>query len=73
MYKDKSVYYGAKADELVVKRDKVKKEAYNYFVESGKLLDLAKSKTDDPTILKEIKSSRSMLKQLMDATKEGAF
>lgn len=72
-YKDKSVYFGKKADELVEKRDKVKKEAYNYFIESGNYLDKTKARTDDPSILKEIQNSKKTLNQLLNATKDSAF
>ncbi len=72
-YKDKSVYYGKKADELVEKRDKVKSEAYDYFVKSEEYLDQAAEKTKDTSVLKDIKAKKQTLNQLKNATKKGAF
>ncbi len=73
MYQDKSVYYGAKADELVEKRDKVKTEANAYFKQANLSLDKAVERTDDSSILKDIKKNRVTLKQLLEATKSGGF
>jgi tetratricopeptide (TPR) repeat protein len=72
-YQDKSIYYGEKADELVEKRDKVKSEAYAYFVKTEHYLNEAEARTDIPSVLKDIKKNRSLLKQLKDATKAGGF
>ena len=72
-YKDKSVYYGDKADQLVEARDRVKSEAYAYFVKSGDYLSEAEKRTEDRSNLKEIKASRETLKQLKNATKAGGF
>ena len=72
-YKDKSIYYGEKADELVEKRDKVKAEAYAYFIKSENYLKEAEARTDISSVLKDIKKNRSLLKQLKDATKAGGF
>ncbi len=72
-YKDKSKYYGEAADKLVEDRDKVKAEAYAFFVKSEEYLKQAESKTDDRSDLKEIKASRETLKQLKSATKAGGF
>ena len=73
MYQDKSIYYGAKADELVEKRDKVKSEAQAYFIKAENYLNEAEERTDIPSVLKDIKKNRELLKQLKDATKPGGF
>jgi len=72
-YKDKSKYYGEAADRLVEERDAVKVEAYNYFLEEEKNLNNAESMTNDPSILKDIRNKREILKQLKAATKPGSF
>ena len=73
MYKDKNEFWGTKADELVEKRDKVKAEAYAYFIKSENYLKEAEARTDISSVLKDIKKNRSLLKQLKDATKAGGF
>ena len=65
--------YGTQADELVEQRDKVKKTANEYFVQSGKYLDEANIRTDSVSALKEIKSRREVLKKLLEATKSDWF
>ncbi len=65
--------YGTQADELVEERDKVKKVANDYFVQSGIYLDEAKIRTDMAPVLKEIKSRREVLKKLLEATKSDWF
>ncbi|MFC1898330.1 tetratricopeptide repeat protein [Candidatus Cloacimonadota bacterium] len=72
-YQDKSVYYGEAADKLVEERDKVKQEAYEFFVLEENYLNKAQERTDDPSVLKEIKGKREILKQLKTATKPGGF
>lgn len=72
-YKDKSIYYGEKADQLVEARDKVKEEAYNLFLEEEALLNQAKGMTTDPSVQKEIRNKKEILKQLKSATKPGGF
>ena len=72
-YKDKTKYYGEKADKLVEERDKVKEEAYNLFLEEESFLNLAQAMTNDPSVQKEIKSKKATLKQLKSATKPGGF
>lgn len=72
-YKDKTKYYGEKADQLVEDRDRVKEEAYNLFLEEEALLNKAQSMTTDPSVVKEIKSKKETLKQLKSATKPGGF
>ncbi|MDO9578354.1 MAG: tetratricopeptide repeat protein [Candidatus Cloacimonadales bacterium] len=72
-YKDKSVYYGEKADKLVADRDKVKQEAYDFFCQEESFLNKAQERTDDPSALKEISGKRDILKQLKAATKPGGF
>jgi len=73
MYKDKSIYYGAKADELVEQRDKVKAEANSNFKKAEYYLDETEKRTDKDPVLKDIKRTRITLKQLKDATKTGGF
>ncbi len=72
-YKDKSKYYGEAADKLVEERDKVKEEAFNYFLEEEKYLNTAESLTSDPSVLKDIRNRREILNQLKAATKPGSF
>ena len=72
-YLDKSKYYGEAADKLVEDRDNVKQEAYDYFGKEESYLNKAQERTDDPSILKEIKGKREILKQLKKATKSGGF
>ncbi|NQV18254.1 MAG: tetratricopeptide repeat protein [Armatimonadetes bacterium] len=71
--KDTSTYYGTKLDELIEERDKVKKTANEYFVQSGKYLDEANIRTDSVPAFKEIKSRREVLKKLLEATKSDWF
>ena len=73
LYKDKSVYYGEKADELVEKRDRVKAEANANFKKAEYYLDETEKRTDKDSVLKDIKRTRITLKQLKDATKTGGF
>ncbi|NQT64649.1 MAG: tetratricopeptide repeat protein [FCB group bacterium] len=73
MYKDKSVYYGEKADELVEQRDKVKAEAYSNFNKAENYLTETENRTDKTSILNEIAKTRITLKQLKEATKSGGF
>lgn len=72
-YKDKSVYYGEKADKLVEERDNVKQEAYVFFCQEEAYLNKAQERTEDPSVLKEISGKRDILKQLKTATKSGGF
>lgn len=72
-YKDKSKYYGEAADKLVEDRDKVKQEAYDYFLAEEKLLDKAQEMTQDPSTLKDIKNKKDILIQLKNATRPGGF
>lgn len=65
--------YGTQADELVEERDKVKKTANDYFVQSAEYLDEAKIRTDSVSALKEIKSRSEVLKKLLEATKSDWF
>jgi len=73
LYKDKSVYYGAKADELVEKRDKVKLDAYNNFVKAESYLVETEKRTDKDSVINDITRTRQTLKQLKIATKSGEF
>ncbi len=73
MYKDKSVYYGEKADELVEQRDKVKAEAYSNFNKAENYLTETEKRTDKTSVLNEIAKTRITLKQLKEATKSGGF
>jgi tetratricopeptide (TPR) repeat protein len=73
LYKDKSVYYGEKADQLVADRDKVKTEAYNLFLKEESYLNQAQERTTDPSVTKEIKSKKDILKQLKSATNPSNF
>ena len=73
MYKDKSIYYGAKADELVEQRDKVKAEANSNFKKAEYYLTETEKRTDKASVLNDIKRTRTTLKQLEEATKSGGF
>ncbi|MEA2096253.1 MAG: hypothetical protein U9P73_06140, partial [Candidatus Cloacimonadota bacterium] len=73
MYKDKSIYYGEKADELVEKRDRVKAEANANFKKAEDYLTETEKRTDKASVLKDIKRTRTTLKQLKEATKSGGF
>ena len=72
-YKDKSVYYGPKADELVEKRDRVKAEANANFKKAEYYLSETEKRTDKDSVLNDIKRTRVTLKQLKEATKSGGF
>jgi tetratricopeptide (TPR) repeat protein len=72
-YQDKSIYYGEAADKLVEDRDKVKQEAYDFFCQDETYLNKAQERADDPSVLKEIKGKRELMKQLKTATKPGGF
>ncbi len=73
LYKDKSVYYGEKADELVEKRDRVKAEANANFKKAEFYLSETEKRTDKDSVLNDIKRTRVTLKQLKEATKSGGF
>ncbi len=73
MYKDKSIYYGDKADELVEQRDKVKAEANSNFKKAEYYLTETEKRTDKASVLNDIKRTRTTLKQLKEATKSGGF
>lgn len=73
LYKDKSIYYGAKADELVEQRDKVKAEAHSNFIKAESYLNETEKRTDKASVLKDIKLTKTTLKQLKEATKSGGF
>ena len=73
MYKDKSIYYGTKADELVEQRDKVKAEAHSNFIKAEYFLNETVKRTDKASVLKDIKLTKTTLKQLKEATKSGGF
>ncbi|MDA3813202.1 MAG: tetratricopeptide repeat protein, partial [Candidatus Cloacimonetes bacterium] len=73
LYKDKSIYYGEKADELVELRDKVKAEAYSNFNKAENYLTETEKRTDKTSVLNEIAKTRITLKQLKEATKSGGF
>jgi tetratricopeptide (TPR) repeat protein len=73
LYKDKSVYYGEKADELVEKRDKVKAEANTNFKKAEYYLSETEKRTDKDSVINDIKRTRVTLKQLKEATKSGGF
>lgn len=73
MYKDKSIYYGEKADELVEKRDIVKAEANANFKKAEYYLSETEKRTDKTSVLNDIKRTRTTLKQLKEATKSGGF
>jgi len=73
LYKDKSVYYGEKADELVEQRDKVKAEANSNFKKAEQYLIETEKRTDKSSVLSDINKTRIILKQLKEATKSGGF
>ncbi|MCF7858468.1 MAG: tetratricopeptide repeat protein [Candidatus Cloacimonetes bacterium] len=73
LYKDKSVYYGEKADELVEKRDNVKDEANSNFKKAQYFLDETEKRTDKSSVIKDIERTRNTLNQLENATKSGGF
>jgi len=73
MYKDKSIYYGEKADELVEQRDKVKSEANSNFLKAEQYLTETEKRTDKSSDISDINKTRITLKQLKEATKSGGF
>ncbi len=73
LYKDKSVYYGDKADELVEQRDKVKAEANTNFIKAEYYLAETEKRTDKSSVISDINKTRITLKQLKEATKSGGF
>jgi len=68
-YKDKSVYYGAKADEKVELRENARKRAHAYFAEAENLLTKAMELADSRSAKKDINASIKLIKDLQDATK----
>lgn len=73
LYKDKSVYYGEKADEMSEMITTVKAEANSNFVKALGLLDETAKRTEKASVLRDVKSTKSTLIQLKDATKSGGF
>ena len=68
-YKDKSVYYGAKADEKVELRESARKRAHAYFTEAENLLTKAMELADSRSAKKDINASIKLIKDLQAATK----
>jgi len=73
LYKDKSVYYGEKADEMSERITKVKAEAHANFIKAENYLTETQKRTDKSSVLNDIKKTRTTLKQLKEATKSGGF
>lgn len=72
-YKDKTKYYGEKADKLVRDRDAVQKEAYDLFKESREYLRKALAHTQSNSNKRDIKSVDGLLTQYLDATRPDNF
>ena len=72
-YKDKSVWYGEKADEMSEMITKVKAEANSNFKKAEYYLTETEKRTDKASVLNDIKRTRTTLKQLKEATKSGGF
>lgn len=69
-YKDKSIYWGEKADKKVELRDNSRDKAHSYFMESKRLLNEAMSLADSRSAEKDIKAAITLINQLIEATKE---
>jgi len=69
-YKDKSVYYGDKADEKVEIRDNARDKANAYFTEAKSILNQAMTLADSRSAKKDIKGAIELINQLIAATKE---
>jgi len=73
LYKDKSVYYGEKADEMSEKITKVKAKANANFVQALEFLDETVKRTDKASVLRDVKNTKQTLIKLRNATKSGGF
>ncbi|RLC52805.1 MAG: hypothetical protein DRZ79_00545 [Candidatus Cloacimonadota bacterium] len=65
--------FGKELDDLVEQRDKVKSNAYADFIKSQEYLEKSEKKTSSASELRYIKSRKSTLKQLLEATKKDFF
>ena len=73
MYKDKSVYYGEKADEMSEMITNVKAEANSNFKKAEQYLTETENRTDNSSVISDINKTRKTLSQLKEATKSGGF
>jgi hypothetical protein len=73
MYKDKSVYYGEKADEMSEMITNVKADANSNFKKAEQYLTETENRTDNSSVISDINKTRKTLSQLKEATKSGGF